>query len=70
LKGTFGMKNRKSLEETIKELRNKYKNVPSPLSENYNKMNQNVNFTPQQKTADSFRQELLTNFKLPKRGFQ
>ncbi len=64
------MKNRKSLEETIKELRNKYKNVPSPLSENYNKMNQNVNFTPQQKTADSFRQELLTNFKLPKRGFQ
>ena len=48
------MKNQKSLEETIKELRNKYKNVPSPLSENYNKMNQNVNFTPQQKTPDSF----------------
>ena len=70
MKGTFGMKNRKSLEETIKELRNKYKNVPSPLSENYNRMNQNVNFTPQQKTADSFRQDLLTNFKPPKRGFQ
>lgn len=64
------IKKSKSLEETIKELRNKYKNVPSPLSENYNKMNQNVNFAPQQKAADSFRQDLLSNFKPPKRGFQ
>jgi hypothetical protein len=44
--------------------------VPSPLSENYKRMNENVNFAPQQKTPDSFRQELLTNFKPPKRGFQ
>ena len=64
------IKKSKSLVETIKELRNKYKNVPSPLSENYNKMNQNVNFVPQQKAPDSFRQDLLSNFKPPKRGFQ
>lgn len=64
------IKKGKSLEETIKELRNKYKNTPSPLSENYNKMNQNINFVPQKKAPDSFRQDLLSNFKPPKRGFQ
>lgn len=63
------MKNGNSLEETIKELRKKYKNIPSPLSENYDKMNQNVNFVPQQKTADSFRGNLLADFKPPDRGF-
>ena len=46
------IKNNKSLEETIKELGNKYKNTPSPLSENYNKMNKNVHFASNQQNAD------------------
>jgi hypothetical protein len=61
------MKNKKSLEETIKELHKKYKNTISPLSEQYNKNNKNVNFVPQQKTANlDPRNSLLDNFSPPK----
>lgn len=61
------MKNNKSLEETIKELHKKYKNTISPLSEEYAKGNKNVNFVPQQKTANlDPRNALLNNFNPPK----
>lgn len=40
----------KSLEQTILELHKRYKHAPSPLSENYNRMNANVNMVPQQTT--------------------
>jgi len=55
-------KNNKSLEETIKELNKRYKNVPSPLSEGYNKMNSNIHFTPVQKD-NNFTNKLLDGFK-------
>lgn len=57
------MKNfqQKSLEDVIKELHKKYKNMPSPLSENYK--NQQPNMVPTQKIGGSERQSLLGDFK-------
>jgi len=51
----------KTLEETIKELQRKYKNVPSPLSENYSR-NQPV-MVPQQRLGTSFHDTILDGFK-------
>jgi hypothetical protein len=51
----------KTLEETIKELQRKYKNVPSPLSENYNR-NQPV-MVPQQRLGTNFHDTILNGFK-------
>lgn len=57
----------KTVEQTIRELRQRYKNVPSPLSENYNRMNKNVNMVPQNTSPDSgFRNRLLSDFQPPK----
>lgn len=56
-------KTNKTLEETIRELRQRYKNTPSPLSEGFQHM------TPAQKIAISnpkpqnFRDSLLSDFK-------
>jgi hypothetical protein len=58
---------KKSLEDTIRNLHKKYKNVPSPLSENYNHMNSNIHMAPQQTTPSSdVRSQLLSGFKPPK----
>ena len=54
----------KSLEDTIRQLHKKYKNVPSPLSEEYVRRNQNVNFVPQQTTpSKDTRSNLLGNYR-------
>lgn len=54
----------KSLEQTILELHKRYKHTPSPLSENYNRMNANVNMVPQQTTPSSdLRSQLLSGFR-------
>ena len=55
----------KTLEQTIKELRARYKNVPSPLSENYNKFREQR--VPQQTTPGAFHNKLLGDFKPTKR---
>lgn len=59
----FPQKQQKSLEEVIKELHNKHKNKPSPLSENYNKANENIHFSPTQKSIQSHRSEILGDFR-------
>lgn len=56
-------KTSKTLEETIRELRQRYKNVPSPLSENYNHMNKNVNFVSPKPQPTNFRDNLTSGFK-------
>lgn len=56
-------KNGKKLEDTIRELRQRYKNVPSPLSSTYNHMNENVHFVPQQAKSKDIRDQLLGGFK-------
>ena len=56
-------KTSKTLEETIRELRQRYKNVPSPLSENYNNMNRNVNFVPTKPQPTNLRDNLTAGFK-------
>lgn len=53
----------KTLEETIRELRQRYKNAPSPLSENYNHMNKNVNFISTTPKPQNFRDSILGDFK-------
>jgi hypothetical protein len=59
MKQQFG----KSLEQTIKELSQKYKNVPSPLSDKYASNRPGV--VPQQKlpTPESPRQNVLGDFR-------
>lgn len=42
-------KHGKTVEDTIRELRQRYKNVPSPLSENYPQRIQNNPMVPQPK---------------------
>jgi hypothetical protein len=59
--------NNKSLEDTIRAVQNKYKNVPSPLSE-ANK-NPNVNMTPLQKTPASGRERMLGDYRPPSKTF-
>lgn len=41
----------KTLEQTIRELGARYKNVPSPLSEQYRRQNGNIQHVPQQGMA-------------------
>lgn len=53
----------KSLEQTIKELQKKYKNIPSPLSSQYQKNNANVNIAPQQKLGSDPRNSILDGFR-------
>lgn len=55
----------KTLEETIRDLHKRYKNVPSPLSENYQRNKPNM--VPQQTTPTSIRSNLLGDFKPPRR---
>lgn len=50
----------KSLEETIKELQKRYKNVPSPLSENYQR--NKPAYIPQQNNQN-FSNSILGDFK-------
>ena len=53
-----------ALEDTIRKVQQKYKNRPSPLSEQYIRSNANVNFVPQQNNApQDIRGNLLGNFK-------
>lgn len=51
----------KTLEQTIRELQKRYKNVPSPLSESYNRNKPAV--VPQQKLGTSFHDTVLGGFK-------
>lgn len=51
----------KSLEDVIKDLQKKYKNVPSPLSENFKQSQPNI--TPQQRLGGDIKNSLLGDFK-------
>jgi hypothetical protein len=59
--------NNMSLEDTIRKLREKYKNSPSPLAES--NRNPNVNMTPLQKTPASGRERMLGDFRPPSKTF-
>jgi hypothetical protein len=60
-----------SLEDTIRKVQQKYKNRPSPLSEQYTRSNQNVNYVPQQVTpSKDLRGNLLGNFRPPNDTFR
>ena len=53
-----------ALEDTIRKVQQKYKNRPSPLSEQYTRSNANVNIVPQQITpSKDVRSNLLGNFR-------
>jgi hypothetical protein len=60
-----------SLEDTIRKVQQRYKNRPSPLSEQYTRSNANVNIVPQQinQTKD-VRGNLLGNFRPPNDTFR
>ena len=61
----------KSLEDTIRQLQQKYKNSPSPLSEQYIKSNANTTFISQQPVnSTNVRNVLLGNFKPSKDTFR
>ena len=54
----------KTLEQTIRELRARYKNMPSPLSEQYQRQNANIRNVPQQGMArNDPRGSILGDFK-------
>jgi hypothetical protein len=60
-----------ALEDTIRKVQQKYKNRPSPLSEQYIRSNSNVNFIPQQTTpSKDIRSNLLGNFRPPNDTFR
>lgn len=62
----------KSLEDTIRELNKKYKNRPSPLSEQYRRGEGSVNFisqTNQTKSSRDPRDLLVGDFKPLPKGF-
>lgn len=60
-----------ALEDTIRKVQQKYKNRPSPLSDQYIRSNSNVNFVPQQITpSKDLRGNLLGNFKPPNDTFR
>lgn len=53
-----------ALEDTIRKVQQKYKNRPSPLSEQYTRSNANVNIVPQQNNSPKdVRSNLLGNFR-------
>lgn len=59
------------LEDTIRKVQQKYKNRPSPLSEQYIRSNANVNYVPQQTTpSNDPRSRLLGNFRPPNDTFR
>jgi hypothetical protein len=59
------------LEDTIRKVQQKYKNRPSPLSEQYTRSNANVNFVPQQSNPNKdIRSNLLGNFTPPNDTFR
>lgn len=60
-----------ALEDTIRKVQQKYKNRPSPLSEQYIRSNANVNMVPTQipKYMDP-RSALIGNFKPSKDTFR
>lgn len=60
-----------ALEDTIRKVQQKYKNRPSPLSEQYIRSNANVNIVPQQLTpSNDLRGNLLGNFRPPNDTFR
>jgi hypothetical protein len=60
-----------SLEDTIRKVHQKYKNCPSPLSEQYTRLNANVNMVPQQTTpSKDIKGNLLGNFRPPNDTFR
>lgn len=59
-----------NLEDTIRKIQKKYKNCPSPLSEQYTRSNANVNKVPQQiNSPKDIRGNLLGNFIPPNKSF-
>jgi hypothetical protein len=60
-----------ALEDTIRKVQQKYKNRPSPLSQQYIRSNANVNMVPQQITpTKDIRSNLLGNFRPPNDTFR
>lgn len=59
----FPQKPQKSLEEVIRELAQKNKNKPSPLSETYNRSNQNVHAIKSKISYEPNRDAILGGFK-------
>lgn len=53
----------KKLEDTIREVRQRYKNIPSPLSTMKPNLSEDVNFIPQKPVQPSFQNQLLGDFK-------
>lgn len=62
-------KSHKKLEDTIRELRQKYRNVPSPLSQQNHHLSENVNFIPSKQMAVNFRDNLIGEFKPQQQRF-
>ena len=61
---------KKSLEDTIKLLQQKYKHVPSPLSDSALKFRENIAVTPQQVTPrQDPRNQLISGFRPTPRSF-
>jgi hypothetical protein len=60
-----------SLEDTIKKVQQKYKNRPSPLSDQYIRSNSNVNYIPSEiSKPKDIRGNLLGNFRPPNDTFR
>jgi hypothetical protein len=53
----------KKLEDTIRELHKRYKNVPSPLATMKPNLSEDINFIPQKPVQQNFQDQLLSGFK-------
>lgn len=53
----------KKLEDTIRELQKRYKNVPSPLIQTKPNLSEDVRFIPQKPIQQNFQDQLLNGFK-------
>jgi hypothetical protein len=62
-------KPQKKLEDTIRELRQRYKNVPSPLSNIKSNLSEDIHFIPQNPTPQNFKTKLLGDFKPQQQKF-
>lgn len=56
-------KPQKKLEDTIRELRQRYKNVPSPLSKIEPNLSEDIKFIPQKPPQENFQNKLFGDFK-------
>ena len=56
-------KPQKKLEDTIRELGKRYKNVPSPLSNVKPNLSEDIHFIPQKPVTQNFQNKLLGDYK-------